>query len=418
MSEPTPALERRRRRTVAWVVALSTAALVFDGYDLVVYGTVVPTLLGDPSHLGAMTPTQAGTLGSYALIGVLVGALAAGAVGDRIGRRKVMLVNLAWFSVGMALTATTHSVQTFGFFRFLTGVGVGALVATVGALVAEFAPPGQRNRYNAIVYSGIPAGGVLAALVALGFGDTIGWRGLFWVGALPIVVLLPLAWFLLPESPKWLVARGRHRRRRAHQRPDRTPGAGSRAARARQGGLPGARHPRLRLPDVPARDDELRRPAAHLRPQHLAAADHGGAGLRQVLVAGLPADPQPRRHHRRPGGVVLRRPPRRQARRRVDLRARRDHPGPAAARPALGGAVRGRRAGRRRHDRHPGADLRDGLQLLPDHGTGGRASPGAPASVGSAGSSARSSAACSSAPGSAGPPPSSSSRPSPSWERS
>ena len=209
MSHLDPALERRRRRSVLWVVALSTAALVFDGYDLVVYGTVVPTLLGDPTQLGAMTPAQAGALGSYALVGVLVGALTAGAVGDRIGRRKVMLVNLAWFSVGMGVTATVQSVQTVGLFRFLTGVGVGALVATVGALVAEFAPAGQRNRYNAIVYSGIPAGGVLASLVALGFADTIGWRGLFWVGALPIVLLLPLAIRNLPESPKWLVARGR-----------------------------------------------------------------------------------------------------------------------------------------------------------------------------------------------------------------
>ncbi|EON25336.1 major facilitator transporter [Nocardioides sp. CF8] len=202
-------LEKRRRRSLGWVVFLSAAALVFDGYDLVVYGTVVPVLLSDPDQLGALTPAQAGRLGSYALVGVLVGALVAGAVGDRIGRRKVMLVNLAWFSIGMAITATTHSVATFGLFRFLTGIGVGALVATVGAMVAEFAPAGQRNRYNAIVYSGVPAGGVLAALTAITFGDTLGWRGLFWVGALPIVLLLPLALRFLPESPKWLVARGR-----------------------------------------------------------------------------------------------------------------------------------------------------------------------------------------------------------------
>lgn len=205
----TPEQDARRRRSIAWVVLLSAAALVFDGYDLVVYGTVVPVLLADPSHLGTVTPARAGTLGSYALVGVLVGALAAGAVGDRIGRRKVMLVNLAWFSVGMAVTATTQSVATFGLFRFLTGIGVGALVATVGALVAELAPPGQRNRYNAIVYSGVPAGGVLAALTAIALGDSIGWRGLFWIGALPIVVLLPLAVRFLPESPRWLVARGR-----------------------------------------------------------------------------------------------------------------------------------------------------------------------------------------------------------------
>jgi MFS transporter, AAHS family, benzoate transport protein len=204
--------ETARRRTLAWVVALSTAALVFDGYDLVVYGTVLPTLLADPAQLGQISPQRAGALGSYALIGVMVGALAAGAVGDLIGRRVIILVNLAWFSVGMGATALTHSVTTFGLFRFLTGIGVGALVATVGALVAEFAAPNQRNRLNAVVYSGVPAGGVLASLVALRFADSDSWRILFAFGALPLVVLLPLAVWKLPESPLWLLARGQEQR--------------------------------------------------------------------------------------------------------------------------------------------------------------------------------------------------------------
>jgi MFS transporter, AAHS family, benzoate transport protein len=203
--------KNNRQRTLAWVVALSTAALVFDGYDLVVYGTVLPTLLADPAQLGEISPQRAGALGSYALIGVMVGALTAGAVGDLIGRRKIILVNLAWFSVGMGATALTHSVATFGLFRFVTGIGVGALVATVGALVAEFAAPQQRNRLNAVVYSGVPAGGVLASLVALGFADSDSWRILFAFGALPLVVLLPLAVWKLPESPRWLLARGRDR---------------------------------------------------------------------------------------------------------------------------------------------------------------------------------------------------------------
>jgi AAHS family benzoate transporter-like MFS transporter len=204
-----PDQESRRRRSVLWVVVLSTAALIFDGYDLVVYGTVVPTLLTEPEHLGTVTPEQAGALGSYALVGVLVGALTAGAIGDLIGRRRIMLVNMAWFAVGMAATAMTQSVQTFGLFRFLTGIGVGALVATVGALVAEYAEPGRRNRLNAIVYSGVPAGGVLAALVAIVLPEAAGWRTLFWIGALPLVTLLPLAIIKLPESPRWLASRGR-----------------------------------------------------------------------------------------------------------------------------------------------------------------------------------------------------------------
>lgn len=204
----TPDAEARRARTLAWVVGLSFTALLFDGYDLVVYGTVVPTLLADPAQIGALSPEQAGTLGSWALIGVLVGALTAGAIGDIVGRRRIMLVNIAWFSVGMGLTAMTSSVLAFGAGRFFTGIGVGALVATVGALVAEFAPVDRRNRYNAIVYSGIPAGGVSAALAAIVLDDVAGWRGLFWLGALPVLVLLPLAWAKLPESPLWLLSRG------------------------------------------------------------------------------------------------------------------------------------------------------------------------------------------------------------------
>lgn len=200
----------KRRRTVFWVVALSAISLVFDGYDLVVYGTVLPILLDDPSHLGAITPQQGGALGSYALVGVLVGALAAGTFGDLVGRRRIMLLNLAWFSLGMAFTAMTTSVMLFGIGRFFTGIGVGALVGTVGAIVAEFAPTHQRNRLNAIVYSGIPAGGVLASLLALALTDAIGWRGLFWIGAVPIVTVLPLAFMKLPESAQWLASRGRH----------------------------------------------------------------------------------------------------------------------------------------------------------------------------------------------------------------
>ncbi len=83
--------ETKQARTVAWVMSLALVGLVFDGYDLVVYGACVSTFLRDPTQLGAVTPATAGRLGSYALFGVLFGALAAGSVGDILGRRKVML---------------------------------------------------------------------------------------------------------------------------------------------------------------------------------------------------------------------------------------------------------------------------------------------------------------------------------------
>jgi MFS transporter, AAHS family, benzoate transport protein len=208
-TEPTPEQEARRRRTVVWVVALATLGLIFDGYDLVVYGTVVPLFLADPGQIGQVTPPVAGALGSYALFGVLVGALLAGSVADIVGRRKVMLTAYAWFSIGMGVTALMSSVGGFGLMRFVTGIGVGALVATTGALVAEYAPAGKKNLANAITYSGVPIGSLLAALLAILLLGQIGWRGMFWIGALPLVTLLPLAFLMMPESPSWLASRGR-----------------------------------------------------------------------------------------------------------------------------------------------------------------------------------------------------------------
>src|SRR5215469_15975884 len=120
--KPDKELDAKRRRTLVWVVGLATVGLLFDGYDLVVYGTVVSIFLRHPSELGTVTPEAAGALGSYALIGVLVGALLAGTVGDILGRRKVMLTAYAWFAVGMGLTALTNTTLVFGLMRFITGL--------------------------------------------------------------------------------------------------------------------------------------------------------------------------------------------------------------------------------------------------------------------------------------------------------
>lgn len=201
--------EAKQMRTVVWVMSLALVGLIFDGYDLVVYGACVSTFLRDPTQIGAVTPAIAGQLGSYALFGVLIGALLAGTVGDILGRRKVMLFAYAWFSIGMAITALTSSVAAFGAMRLVTGFGVGALVATTAALVSEFAPKGKKNFCNAIVYSGVPLGSLLAAALAIVLMEVTGWRGLFMIGALPLVTLFPLAYIKMPESVAWLTARGR-----------------------------------------------------------------------------------------------------------------------------------------------------------------------------------------------------------------
>ncbi len=229
------------RSPLGWVLGITLAGLVFDGYDLVVYGAVMPEFRkpGGLIHSALSLESQAaltasagidadsltsamqtalaeaaslgGLLGSAALFGVLVGALLVGTVGDRVGRRRPMLVAIAWLSVGMALTALSTSAAMFGVLRFVTGLGIGALVATTAAVVSEFAPKGRKNLFNAVVYSGVPLGSTLSALAAIVLLEPIGWRGLFWLGALPLITLLPIAWLKLPESPAWMELRAARR---------------------------------------------------------------------------------------------------------------------------------------------------------------------------------------------------------------
>src|SRR3546814_13399968 len=120
----------RHRSSVLWVVTIAAIAILCDGYDLVVYGTILPVLMDDPSHIGTLTASQAGALGSYALVGVVVGALTCGAIGDPFGRRTILLVNLIWFSVAMALAVFATTITTSVILRSFTAIGVGGLVAT------------------------------------------------------------------------------------------------------------------------------------------------------------------------------------------------------------------------------------------------------------------------------------------------
>ena len=138
---------------------------MFDGYDLIVYGSVVPSLLAEPGwNLG---PAQAGAIGSYALIGMLVGALGAGAVTDVIGRRRIMLIGITWFSLMMILCAFAPTPGVFGLLRFLAGLGLGEVMPSAIALTVEFAPRDRRQLYNALMFVGYSVGGVLAAVLAL-----------------------------------------------------------------------------------------------------------------------------------------------------------------------------------------------------------------------------------------------------------
>ncbi|WP_328348400.1 aromatic acid/H+ symport family MFS transporter [Streptomyces violaceus] len=180
---------------------------MFDGYDLIVYGATVPALM--KYEPWGLTPPEAGVIGSYALVGMLVGALVAGAVTDAVGRRKVLLISVSWFSLAMAGCALAPSAELFGLFRLLGGLGLGGVMPTAIALTAEYSAAHRRSLNNALMFAGYPVGGILAAALAMQLVPAYGFRIMYWIGAVPLVIAVPLLWRFLPESLSYLVAKGR-----------------------------------------------------------------------------------------------------------------------------------------------------------------------------------------------------------------
>ncbi|MDQ0380681.1 MFS transporter [Amycolatopsis thermophila] len=195
------------RNAAPLVTALCWVVVVFDGYDLIVYGTALPRLLTEPGW--NLTSSTAGLLGSLAFAGMLLGALLAGRLADTLGRRRTILACTAWFSVFTALCAIAPDPVTFGAFRLLAGLGLGGLVPSANALGSEFVPARSRSVVSTLMMSGVPIGGSLAALIGIAVLPRYGWEAMFLIALLALVLVLPLCAWLLPESPAWLRTRGR-----------------------------------------------------------------------------------------------------------------------------------------------------------------------------------------------------------------
>ena len=200
--------EEVRRSSRFVVVALCCATIIVDGYDLIVYGTVVPTLVSGEAEW-TLTAAEAGRIGAYALMGMLLGALVIGTVTDVVGRRRIMLACIGWFSAAMLLAAAAPTPELFGLARFVAGIGLGGVVPTAIALTIEYAHPRHRSTTNAIMFCGYSIGGITAALTAIWVIPDLGWRAMMVIGAVLGFALLPLAWRMLPESASYLLSRGR-----------------------------------------------------------------------------------------------------------------------------------------------------------------------------------------------------------------
>lgn len=207
MTSSPPALTTVGTRSPLAVVGLAFAIIVLDGYDLMIYGAMVPALLSDPAW--ALTPAEVGFIGSLTTLGMLVGALAVGALADVFGRRRLIIGCIVWFSLAMIGAALAPTPELFGVARLVAGVGLGGVMPTAIALTAEYAPAGRQQTYNAMMFVGYAFGGVFAALAAMAWLSDHGFRLLLGLGAVPALVLVPLLARHLPESMAYLARTGR-----------------------------------------------------------------------------------------------------------------------------------------------------------------------------------------------------------------
>lgn len=180
-----------------------------DGYDLLVMGAALLFLKPD-FHL---TVRETGLLGAISFIGAAVGLLIFGDLTDRFGRRVIFMINLAFFVVFALASAFVTNVPELMVARFMVGVGVGMDIPTSASFLAEVAPKHRRGR----VAGTLPnvmwlLGAIAAVLLALAIRGTAGqdtWRWLFGLAAVPALLVL-VGRQILPESPRWLTAKGRH----------------------------------------------------------------------------------------------------------------------------------------------------------------------------------------------------------------
>ncbi|KAA9393811.1 aromatic acid/H+ symport family MFS transporter [Kocuria coralli] len=203
-SQRTGSLILRHR---AWVAPLCWVAVLLDGFDAVVLGAVMPSMIDDPDFgLTAASGTVVATVG---LVGMMIGALAMGWATDRFGRRKLLMGAVLLFSAFTLGMAFVDSIFLFGLLRFLAGLGLGGCLPTGISMVTEFAGKNRTGKSTTLMMTGYHVGAVATAALAIVVVQNINWHAMFIIGALPAVVLVPLMYVFLPESPDYLLSKGR-----------------------------------------------------------------------------------------------------------------------------------------------------------------------------------------------------------------
>src|SRR5215467_6564635 len=186
------------------VAALCTLIQICDGYDINSVAWAVPSL----THAWNLPGPAFTTAFLWSSIGILVGALSAGPIGDRVGRKPLLLASLTIFGLASLLSAFAGSLLMLSILRFFTGMGIGGAFPGAATLTGDYAPQRLRATMIMVTFTGAPIGGFLCGQLAGFLLPRFGWPSVFLVGGVVPLLMVPALALWLPESPRFLAAKG------------------------------------------------------------------------------------------------------------------------------------------------------------------------------------------------------------------
>ena len=182
------------------VILLCFTIALFDGFDTQAIAFTAPALL---AHFNLQPGVLAPIL-TAGIVGMTVGAMLLGLLGDKLGRRKTLLFCTAIFSTATLFTAFVSNIEQIFILRVIAGLGMGGATPVLLALAAEYSPQRFKGTVTTGVLLALPAGAMFGGLLAAKMLPLVGWQGIYMIGgALPLVLLIVL-YFVLPESLEYM----------------------------------------------------------------------------------------------------------------------------------------------------------------------------------------------------------------------
>ncbi|MEO8015651.1 MAG: MFS transporter [Polaromonas sp.] len=188
-----------------WLIfGLCFFIVLLDGFDTAAIGFIAPSLINE---WGVSKPALAPVL-SAALFGLAAGALSAGPLADRLGRKRVLVGSVLVFGIACLGSAFAGDLTQLTALRFLTGIGLGAAMPNAVTLMSEYCPNQRRAMLTNAMFSGFPLGAAFGGFLASWMIPQFGWRSVLVLGGVTPLLLVVVMVLLLPESVRYMVAKG------------------------------------------------------------------------------------------------------------------------------------------------------------------------------------------------------------------